>query len=114
MNLSELKHCIREVLMEEAGFGDVRLADKWVGGEIVLVTKDPSLQEKRMPINAFFHKVVLVREKLRVMEQRINSSSLSDAEKVQLQQYITKIYGSLTTFNILFKDQKDKFVGEKA
>ncbi|MDI6791289.1 MAG: hypothetical protein QME81_00240 [bacterium] len=113
MNLSELKHCIREVLMEEAGFGDVKLADKWVGGEIVFMPRDPSMQEKRMPINAFFHKVVLVREKLRVLEQRINTSALSDAEKVQLQQYITKVYGSLTSFNILFKEQRDKFVGDK-
>jgi hypothetical protein len=73
---------------------------------------DRNLQSKEIPIEAFFHKIVMVRDRLRVMEQRINSSDLTDEEKVNLQQYVTRIYGSLTTFNILFAEKDDYFVGE--
>ena len=92
----------------------VELGDKWDDGTMILKPKDDSLQSKEIPIDAFFHKIVMVRDRIRVMEQRINSSSnLSDEEKVNLQQYITRIYGSLTTFNVLFKYKDDHFVGEK-
>ena len=91
----------------------VELGDKWDDGVMILRPKDPSLKEKEIPIDAFFHKIVMVRDRLRVMEQRVNSSNLTDEEKVNLQQYITRIYGSLTTFNILFKYKEDHFVGEK-
>lgn len=92
----------------------VELAPKWKGGKLVLMPGDQNLQGKEIPIDALFHKVVMVRDRLRTMEQRVNSNSkLEDAEKVNLQQYITKIYGSLTTFNVLFKNEEDKFVGEK-
>ena len=93
----------------------VPLADKWKGGNLVLVPGDPNLSSKEIPITAFFHKIVMVRDRLRVMEQKINSSNqLTDMEKVDLQQYITRIYGSLTTFNILFKNKGDQFVGERS
>ncbi|MFZ1255152.1 MAG: hypothetical protein WAR77_02315, partial [Saprospiraceae bacterium] len=71
------------------------------------------LKEKEIPIEKFFHKIVMLRDRLRVMEQRINSSNLTDEEKINLQQYITRIYGSLTTFNVLFRHKEHQFVGEK-
>jgi len=91
----------------------VALADKWKGGKLVLDPGDGTAN-KEMPIDTFFHKIVMVRDRIRVMEQKINSSpNLDDAEKVDLQQYITRIYGSLTSFNVLFKTKNDHFVGEK-
>lgn len=92
----------------------VPLGDKWDKGVMILQPKDDSLKPKEIPIDVFFHKIIMVRDRLRVMEQRINSSQLSDEEKVNLQQYITRIYGSLTTFNVLFKNKEDYFVGEKS
>ncbi len=91
----------------------VALGDKWDDGILILKPGDEQLKSKEMPIDTFFHKIVMVRDRLRVMEQRINSSKLSDEEKVNLQQYITRIYGSLTSFNVLFKYKEDHFKGEK-
>lgn len=91
----------------------VGLGEKWEGGTMILKPHDESLKSKEIPIETFFHKIVMVRDRLRVMEQRVNSSKLSDEEKVNLQQYITRIYGSLTTFNVLFKSKEDGFTGEK-
>lgn len=92
----------------------VPLADKWKNGMMILKPIDPDLQPKDIPIETFFHKIVMVRDRIRVMEQRINASKkMSDEEKVNMQQYITRIYGSLTTFNILFKYKEDSFVGER-
>lgn len=92
----------------------VKLGDRWMNGTLILKPGEAGLKEKEMPIEAFFHKIVMTRDRLRVMEQRINASRLSDEEKVNLQQYITKIYGSLTSFNILFREKEDHFVGEKS
>lgn len=91
----------------------VELGDKWDEGTLVLKPGDSNLKSKEMPIDTFFHKIVMVRDRIRVMEQRINSSNLTEEEKVNLQQYITRIYGSLTSFNILFKYKEDHFKGEK-
>jgi len=92
----------------------VPLGNKWTGGKMILQPADPGLQPKEIPIETFFHKVVMLRDRLRVMEQKVNSSNLSDEEKVDIQQYITRIYGSLTTFNVLFANKDDQFVGEKS
>lgn len=92
----------------------VAIADKWKGGKLVL-EPDDNTASKEMPIETFFHKIVMVRDRIRVMEQKINSSkNLDDQEKVDLQQYITRIYGSLTSFNVLFKNKSDHFVGERS
>lgn len=92
----------------------VELGDRWDKGILILKPDDENLKAKEIPIETFFHKIVMVRDRLRVMEQRINSSNLTDEEKINLQQYITRIYGSLTTFNVLFKYKEDYFVGEKS
>jgi len=91
----------------------IPIADKWKGGQLILEPQHTSLQSKEIPIDTFFHKIVMVRDRLRVMEQKINSSNLDDLDKVELQQYITRIYGSLTTFNVLFKIKDHQFVGSK-
>jgi len=92
----------------------VKLGDRWIGGTMLLQPKDTSLKPKEIPIEVFFHKIVMARDRLRVLEQNINSNkNLSDEEKVNLQQYITRIYGSFTTFNVLFKNKEHWFVGDK-
>ncbi len=92
----------------------VPIADKWKGGKLILEPNDTNLQSKEIPIDTFFHKIVMVRDRIRVMEQKINSSNLDDQDKVDLQQYITRIYGSLTTFNVLFKIKEQQFTGSKS
>jgi hypothetical protein len=92
----------------------VKLGEKWTDGMLLLQPKDTSLKPKEIPIDVFFHKIVMARDRLRVLEQNINSNkNLSDEEKINLQQYITRIYGSFTTFNVLFKNKEHWFVGEK-
>jgi len=92
----------------------VELGTKWAGGTVVLKPGDTSLKSKEIPIDVFFQKIVMLRDRLRVLEQHVNANKkLSDEEKINLQQYITRCYGSLTTFNVLFKYSTDQFVGEK-
>lgn len=92
----------------------VPMGDRWQGGTMLLQPADKSLKPKEIPVEVFFHKIVMLRDRLRVMEQQINAHKLlSDEDKVNLQQYITRIYGSLTTFNVLFKNKEQWFVGEK-
>ena len=92
----------------------VPLGDRWKGGTMLLQPADKTQKAKEIPIDIFFHKIVMLRDRVRVMEQQINAhKKLSDEDKVNLQQYITRIYGTLTTFNVLFKNKEDWFVGEK-
>jgi len=92
----------------------VPIGDKWIGGTMLLQPKDATQKPKEIPVDIFFHKIVMLRDRLRVLEQQLNAHKhLTDEEKVNLQQYITRIYGSLTTFNVLFKNKEHWFVGEK-
>ena len=92
----------------------VPISDKFKGGTLVLKPADNSLKPYELPIDKFFHKIIMVRDRLRVMEQRINASDLDEQGKIDLQQYITRIYGSLTSFNILFKSKNHNFVGQRS
>jgi len=110
----DVEQSLLAILRKWNGLGEpVAIGDKWKGGSITLSPGQPGLSSKDIPIDVFFHKIVMMRDRLRVMEQKINASNLEESEKIDLQQYITRIYGSLTTFNVLFKSQSDYFVGEK-
>ena len=114
ISLYDVEQSLLSILKKWNGLGEpVAIGDKWKGGNMKLVPGQVGLAHKDVPIDVFFHKIVMLRDRLRVMEQKINASNLEEIEKVELQQYITRIYGSLTTFNILFKSQNDYFVGEK-
>ena len=114
MDQDTFRQVLREVLLDELGVRDVNMGDRWNGGELVLIPGREGTQEKRLPLDVFFKKIVMVRDKLRVLEQKINGhKGLSDEEKVQLQQYITGCYGTLTTFNVLFGSKEDQFMGQK-
>ena len=107
----DLELLLRRVIREEAGLTPVTPADKWRGGELVLKPGRPGLQEKSMPIETLFHKIVMVRNRLRVMEQQINGTELPGDVKAKLQGYLTACYGSLTSFNVLFAEDEDRFRG---
>lgn len=108
---SELEAMIRRIIREETGLTPVAPAEKWRGGELVLKPGKPGAQEKSWPIESFFNKVVMLRNRLRTLEQQVNASDLPDDQKLKVQSYITGCYGSLTSFNVLFADQDDRFVG---
>src|SRR5688572_31565555 len=112
---SDVEKSLLKILRLWGGVSEVvPLGDRWQHGMMLLQPADKSLKPKEIPIEDFFHKIVMLRDRLRVMEQQINAHKiLTDEEKVNLQQYITRIYGSLTTFNVLFKNKEQWFVGEK-
>lgn len=112
---SEIEKSLLKILRQWANVTEiVPIGDKWIGGMMLLQTADKTLKPKEVPIDVFFHKIVMLRDRLRVLEQNINShKKLTDEDKVNMQQYITRIYGSLTTFNVLFKNKEHWFVGEK-
>jgi hypothetical protein len=113
ITLDDVKKAISQVISEKSDLQEiVPLGNKWINGTLVLKPSDPALQPKEIPIDVFFHKIVMLRDRLRVLEQNINSNKiLTDEDKIDLQQYITRIYGSLTTFNVLFKNVEDQFRG---
>lgn len=112
---SEVEKSLLKILRLWGGITEtVPLGDRWKGGMLLLQPADKTQKPKEIPVDIFFHKIVMLRDRLRVLEQNINSHKLlSDEDKVNLQQYITRIYGSLTTFNVLFKNKEQWFVGEK-
>lgn len=110
----DVEQSLLSILKKWNGLSEpVAIGDKWKGGKMILDPGQVGLASKEIPIDSFFHKIIMVRDRIRVMEQKINASNLEEIEKIELQQYITRIYGSLTTFNVLFKSQNDYFVGEK-
>lgn len=115
-SLDEIEKVLTFVLEQYNGLqSKIDLGEKWKGGTLIIKPQNPELQSREIPVETFFHKIVMVRDRLRVLEQNINSNSgLSDSEKVDLQQYITRIYGSLTSFNFLFADNKNYFIGQKS
>ena len=108
---ADLELLLRRIIREECGLSAVTPADKWRGGMLVLRPGTQGLQEKSWPIESFFHKVVMLRNRLRTLEQHLNASDLPEDVKVKLQGYITGCYGSLTSFNVLFADEDDQFKG---
>jgi hypothetical protein len=113
---SEVERSLLKILRLWGGITEnVPMGEKWSKGTMLLQPFDKTLKPKEIPVEDFFHKIVMLRDRLRVLEQNINShKKLTDEDKVNLQQYITRCYGSLTTFNVLFKDKEDWFVGEKS
>lgn len=107
----DLELLLRRVLREELGLTPAAPAEKWRGGELVLRPGKPGVQEKKWPIESFFHKVVMIRNRLRTLEQQVNASELPEDAKLRLQSYISGCYGTLTSFNVLFADAEDQFRG---
>lgn len=116
LSLKDVERVLNDVLEKHGNLQRIiPMGEKWEGGKMVLIPGRENMKEKEISIEAFFHKIVMLRDRLRVLEQNINSHKiLSDEEKVNLQQYITRIYGSLTTFNVLFENKDDFFVGQKS
>jgi hypothetical protein len=111
---ADIELLLRRIIREETGITPVTPAEKWRGGSLVLRPGTPGLQEKSWPIETFFHKVVMLRNRLRTLEQQLNASDLPDDVKVKLQGYVTGCYGSLTSFNVLFADESDQFKGSSS
>jgi hypothetical protein len=110
----DLELLLRRVVREELGLTPAAPAERWRGGDLVLRPGRPGLQERVWPIESFFHKIVMIRNRLRTLEQQINASDLPEDAKIRIQSYVTGCYGSLTSFNVLFADEADQFRGSAA
>ena len=108
---ADIELLLRRIIREETGITPVVPSDKWRGGTLVLRPGTAGLQERTWPIETFFHKIVMLRNRLRTLEQQVNGSELPDDQKVKLQGYISGCYGTLTSFNVLFADEDDQFKG---
>ena len=114
-DLDKIDRIVRVAMRDALDLQPIEMAKKWQGGKLVLWPREEGMAAKELPLDTFFHKIVMVRDRLRTLEQRINAhDKLSDQEKVELQQYITRCYGSLTTFNALFRDKEDQFKGQSS
>ncbi|HXH28888.1 MAG TPA: hypothetical protein VNL37_07575 [Candidatus Polarisedimenticolia bacterium] len=114
LDRSAVKEAVKEALDEMLAIGEVRLAGRYENGALILRPGKAGGQEREIPLTVFFHKIIMVRDRLRVLEQRINSHpKLGEDDKVELQQYVTRAYGSLTSFNVLFREKNDWFVGAR-
>lgn len=107
----DLEMLLRRIIREETGITPVAPAERWRGGTLVLRPGDTQLQERSWPIETFFHKIVMLRNRLRSLEQQVNATNLPEDVKIKLQGYISGCYGSLTSFNVLFADEQDQFKG---
>ena len=107
----DLEMVLRRIIREEAGLTPVAPAEKWRGGTMVLKPGKPGLQDKAFPIDALFHKIVMIRNRMRVLEQQVNAMDVPEDQKLKMQGYITACYGSLTSFNVLFANEDDRFKG---
>ena len=114
ISILEVERSLMRILQKWSDVQEtVPLGQKWAGGTMLLQPADKNLKPKEIPIEGFFHKIVMIRDRMRTLEQRVNSSAMTDEEKVNIQQYITRCYGSLTTFNVLFKNSEHYFTGDK-
>lgn len=115
VSFAEVESSLVQILKRWSDASEVvHIADKWKGGKLILEPGDTNLKSNEVPIDSFFHKITMVRDRLRVMEQKINASNIEEQEKIDLQQYITRSYGSLTSFNVLFKLKEQQFVGQRS
>jgi len=115
MDRATLREIMQEAIEDAMGIGEVETVERFLGGKVVIHAADGSTQPKEIPVESLLRKIVMIRDNLRVLEQKINSNKgLDEAEKIQLQQYITRCYGSMTTFNFLFKFKADHFIGSKS
>ncbi len=114
VSMADIEKSLMTILRKWSDVGElVPLGARWTGGKIIMQPGDRNLKAKEIAMDAFFHKIVMIRDRLRTLEQRVNASAMTDEEKVACQQYITRCYGSLTSFNVLFKRPEDQFVGER-
>ncbi len=115
VSMYDVEQSVARLLQKWMGVSEtVPLGEKWKGGKLILMPGRSDVQSKEIPIDTFFHKIVMMRDRLRVMEQKVNASELDDEAKIDIQQYISRCYGSMTTFNILFKEKDHQFVGAKS